>query len=209
MRFVLAIDKNNRLAFVDRAWAEEDPAWRQIIPYVAIRDDQGNFALFQRKNGSEKRLQDLFTVGVGGHIDAADTPERHAGNKSDREQFEKEIILAAVMRECIEELGWMPDPPFQLIPAHTIASDDVAVDSVHLGLCYVMEWNFPEDGLGYIFTRPQGHPYPETPDEQMRYMMRDNPNPEMEFVGFKSLEEIRNYNLESWSRKLVTALLEK
>lgn len=204
MRFVLARNENNCYAFVERDWAENDTTWRQIIPYVTIRDQEGKFALFQRKNGSEKRLQDLFTIGVGGHIDAADIPERHAGSKGKLVDFLNDICSDALNRELWEEIKWIPVERPELV--HIIHSHYPPVDMVHEGLCFVAEWVFPHD-VGYALPGLAANERPETPDDQLRYIMGDDSEMEMVFVGFKSLEEICTYNLESWSKKLAMAIL--
>ncbi len=204
MRFVLAVNSNDCYAFVERDWAETDTSWRQIIPYVAIKDAEGKFALFQRKNGSEKRLQDLYTIGVGGHIDASDIPERHAGGKGNITKFLKDICSDAMNRELWEEIKWIPETKPELV--HTIHSHYPPVDLVHEGLCFVAEWNFPHD-TDYALPGMAANVRPESSDEQLRYVMGNDSEMEMAFVGFKSLEEIATYNLESWSKKFVSALL--
>jgi 8-oxo-dGTP pyrophosphatase MutT (NUDIX family) len=206
MRFVLARNENDCYAFVERDWAENDTTWRQIIPYVTIRDGEGKFALFQRKNGSEKRLQDLFTIGVGGHIDAADIPEKHSGSKGKLTEFLNDILMDALARELWEEIKWIPAEMPELV--HTIHSHYPPVDMVHEGLCFVAEWNWPHDKDYALPGLPAGE-VPESSDDQLRYVMGPDAEMEMIFVGFKSLEEIGTYNLESWSAKLVKALLDK
>lgn len=204
MRFVLAVNKNDNYAFVERDWAENDPSWRQVIPYVAIKDQEGRIALFQRKNGSEKRLSDLYTIGVGGHIDIGDVPVHHASGKGNIQHFVNEICQEAMRRELWEEIQWVPLQD-EILPVFVLESSDTPVDCVHRGLCCVVEWSFPEDTGYQLPGLPAGN-FPESSDEQMRYVMRNEDNPEMEFVGFKSLNEISSYNLESWSRKFVDAL---
>jgi predicted NUDIX family phosphoesterase len=206
MRFVLAEGPNDCYAFVERDWAENDPTWRQIIPYVAIQDEERRIALFQRKNGSEKRLQDLFTIGVGGHIDASDIPEHHTGKRGKINDFLRDICADAMRRELWEEVKWVPERVSEVV--FVIESSETAVDSVHKGLCCLAEWNFPHDSGYALPDYPEGSG-PETAEEQLRYIMGKDTNMEMEFVGFKKLDELANYNLESWSQKFLAALMER
>ena len=43
----------------------------QILPYIAIRDLDGNYLTYSR-NGTETRLHGSRSIGIGGHIDIND-----------------------------------------------------------------------------------------------------------------------------------------
>lgn len=99
--------------WVDRASAEIDPSFRQVIPYITVISDQGNILVYDRA-GSEQRLHGLMSVGFGGHIE------------------EPEDILDAAERELEEELGLIH---CRLHPSRgPILLDDTMVDKVHMGL---------------------------------------------------------------------------
>ena len=54
--------------FRKRNELEDDPSFKQIIPYAVI-SNKGSFYLFRRRFGqAEKRLRNLFSLGVGGHM---------------------------------------------------------------------------------------------------------------------------------------------
>jgi len=54
--------------FIERPRAEEDPTYRQIIPYALVRY-RGRYLLMRRtQGGGEARLHNRYTLGVGGHI---------------------------------------------------------------------------------------------------------------------------------------------
>src|SRR2546428_14013134 len=54
--------------FRPRASMEEDPSFKQIIPYVIVRH-RGRLFLVQRSTeGGETRLHGKYSIGVGGHI---------------------------------------------------------------------------------------------------------------------------------------------
>ena len=74
------------LAFVDsehevrpRPEMEEDPSYRQIIPYVVLTRGDEVLVLRRLKKGGEKRLHGLLSIGVGGHINPVDEAGRGAG----------------------------------------------------------------------------------------------------------------------------------
>ena len=64
--------------FLDRPLAEESPEWKQLIPYVVVRD-RGNVFLMERTDaGGDPRLHRKATIGVGGHLNPVDEGERPA-----------------------------------------------------------------------------------------------------------------------------------
>lgn len=68
--------KEENIRFVERESAEQDPSVKQLIPYVVLADRQGRVFAYQRtKKGGESRLHDLWSVGVGGHIEPQDVPD--------------------------------------------------------------------------------------------------------------------------------------
>lgn len=78
-------------SFLPRPQAEEDPSYRQIIPYALVRHAQKFFLMRRTKGGGEARLHNLYTLGVGGHIN----PEDVGGNP----------VLEGLRRELLEEVG--------------------------------------------------------------------------------------------------------
>jgi predicted NUDIX family phosphoesterase len=77
--------------FVDRRSAEGNPTVKQLIPYVTIHENGKIFSY--KRAGSEKRLHDLYSIGLGGHINPCDF----------RSSFET-TIRANIFRELLEEL---------------------------------------------------------------------------------------------------------
>src|SRR2546427_4908447 len=58
--------------FTPRASVEEDPSFKQIIPYLIVRH-RGRLFLVQRSTeGGETRLHGKYSIGVGGHIKRGD-----------------------------------------------------------------------------------------------------------------------------------------
>ena len=54
--------------FVPRSAAEEDTKKKQIIPYIILQTADGGMTAAYNRQGSEKRLHDLWSIGIGGHI---------------------------------------------------------------------------------------------------------------------------------------------
>jgi len=112
--------------FRKRSEMEEDPSFKQIIPY-AIISNKGSFYLFKRTSGqTEKRLHNKFSLGVGGHMNPGnpkDSKEQYLLNELKRELFEEVKLLNGCLIEDIEFIGFIND-------------DAIPVGRVHIGLLY-------------------------------------------------------------------------
>lgn len=116
------IDKSS--SFIPRDKAEDDPGFRQIIPYVVIRRGDEVFALKRLNKGGEVRLHGLLSLGIGGHIN----PESDGAGLS--------ALMAGLERELHEEVYISSEGEKTLIGV--INDDTNSVGSVHLGLLYMM-----------------------------------------------------------------------
>ena len=99
---------------------EDDPSWKQVIPYVVLRDRGSLFLMRRTRAGSDARLHERYSVGIGGHINPED-----------------DGLDGGLRREWSEELAadWMPD--FRLVG---LLNDDTdPVGAVHLGIVYIAE----------------------------------------------------------------------
>ena len=111
--------------FMERAQAEEDPTHRQIIPYALLRY-QGRYFLMRRtRGGREARLHDLYTLGVGGHI-----------NPQDLTHPATNPALDGLRRELLEEVGV---EHYTAQPVGLIVMSDTPVSRVHAGVVFVVE----------------------------------------------------------------------
>jgi predicted NUDIX family phosphoesterase len=112
--------------FLKRIELEEDPSFKQIIPY-AIISNKDSFYLFRRKSGqTEKRLHNKFSLGVGGHMNPADSmkpKEQYLIDELKRELFEEVKLQNGCLIDNIEFIGLIND-------------DTIAVGRVHIGLLY-------------------------------------------------------------------------
>lgn len=121
--------------FIKRIDAENDSSYKQIIPYIILQTkNHCKTAIYQRQ-GSEQRLHDLWSLGIGGHINPVDV-------NTQKDSF-KQILIAGMERELSEELDQMPEnssPEF----IGVISEDITDVGKVHLGAVFRMETNSPE-----------------------------------------------------------------
>lgn len=133
-RYLPAIlDPANNL-FIPRDDAEEDPGYKQIIPYAIFRYED-RYLHYVRGGGSgEKRLAAKGSIGIGGHINAEDY---HA-----QSHLDKDTYTIGVEREIDEELN-LTGPLTQRIVA-LINDDSNPVGQVHLGVVHLFDLSSPE-----------------------------------------------------------------
>jgi predicted NUDIX family phosphoesterase len=117
--------------FIPRAKAEDDPSFKQLIPYVVLRHEERIFRYRRGSKGTEARLHALGSIGVGGHI-----------NPVDGHDFDG-LYHAAMLRELREEVE-LPSGPPRLEPMGLINDDSVPVGRVHLGVVHLLELPTPE-----------------------------------------------------------------
>jgi predicted NUDIX family phosphoesterase len=117
--------KNNH--FMPRASAENDPRFKQIIPYVLITDGQSILHYVRGKKAGEQRLVAKGSIGIGGHI-----------NDEDHTLFAfgMQAFQDAVRREVCEELSIQGE--FNATPVGLINDDSTEVGQVHFGIVHVL-----------------------------------------------------------------------
>jgi len=114
--------------FMERAAAEKDPSYKQLIPYCVFRCADRILHYTRGKSGGESRLHAKISVGVGGHVNPVDT----GGGKTGPAAYH-----AAVTREIDEELELRQDHPHRIIAL--LNDDSNAVGRVHLGIVHLIE----------------------------------------------------------------------
>ncbi len=125
------LGKISELGFLaDRAQAEAEPAWKQPIPYCLVRQGSEWLCVQRRKQGTEGRLHNLYSVGLGGHIGPEDQPLESP-----------DLCGQALMRELAEELVLPDFAPANLQFRGILNDDSNAVGQVHLGLVYELSLN--------------------------------------------------------------------
>ena len=105
--------------FVDRRIAEVSPQYRQIIPYVLIRNGSDYFVLRRTEKQNEARLHHKLSLGIGGHINPG-----HSLVDGMQKELEEEIQIGATYD--MEFLGIVND-------------DSTDVGRVHLGAAYRLD----------------------------------------------------------------------
>ncbi len=136
-RYLPALFEGVDLAYRPRGDMEQDPSFKQLIPYVLFRhtDDVGVVRLFQYTRGGgqgEKRLHAKRSVGVGGHISAEDSLPMDGRNDPYRD---------GMLRELAEEV--IIDTPLVEQCVGLINDDETPVGQVHLGVVHLCDVERP------------------------------------------------------------------
>ncbi|MBM3883900.1 MAG: phosphoesterase [Verrucomicrobia bacterium] len=111
--------------------AEQDPSFKQWIPYLLLRDSQGRLAAYPRQ-GSEARLHGLWSLGIGGHINPLDG-ETMSGQ--DLRVAWQTALWSGLRRELAEEFPDAAAGPTQFLGL--IHEDRTHVGQVHLGAVFL------------------------------------------------------------------------
>lgn len=96
---------------------ERDPGFKQIIPYLVLRDGEAYFLMRRSRAGADERLHDRYSIGVGGHLNPGDGG-----------------VEAGLVREWHEELVAAFVPTFR--PIGLLNDDTTDVGRVHLGVVF-------------------------------------------------------------------------
>jgi predicted NUDIX family phosphoesterase len=116
--FIAALERDGR--YEPRAAMEVDPSFKQVIPYLVLRDGERFFLMRRTRAGVDARLHDRYSIGVGGHLNPGDGG-----------------LLGGLRREWAEELVATFEPEFRLVGL--LNDDTTDVGSVHLGAVYVAD----------------------------------------------------------------------
>ena len=115
--------------FMPRALAEEDPSFKQLIPYVVLKYRDQLFHYTRGKGMGEKRLHGRRSVGIGGHINPVDRMDgKNLYRQGLAREVSEEVIIATTRRESY--LGFIND-------------DSTPVGQVHLGIVHIFELAAP------------------------------------------------------------------
>ncbi len=120
--------------WIDRDIAETDTSLKQIIPYVILQTENKKETAVYKRHGTEKRLHDLWSCGIGGHINPKDKQSSSASFK--------EIVSSGMERELDEELIQRPKDKIPSF-AGIINEEITEVGIVHMGIIFRITTNTP------------------------------------------------------------------
>ena len=106
--------------FRARAEMERDRRFKQVIPYLVLRDGVRYFLMRRTRAGGDERLHDRWSIGVGGHLNPGDGD-----------------LGGGLRREWAEEVEADFTPEFRLVGL--LNDDTTEVGSVHVGAVFVAD----------------------------------------------------------------------
>lgn len=121
----ISIEELNRLpqCFEKRALLEQDYSYKQLIAYALVFNDKGKVLTYQRC-GSEKRLNGIWSAGIGGHV-----------TDEDRQITPYNTLLQGLKREFSEEIGLeLQDGDVELLGM--INEEETEVGHCHTGVVF-------------------------------------------------------------------------
>src|SRR5678815_2862656 len=137
--------------FLARSSAENDPTYKQIIPYAILACGDRGLHYVRGKKAGEQRLVAKGSIGIGGHM-----------NDEDESLFawDEQAYRAGVEREVNEEVEIAT--PFEDRIVALLNDDTTEVGRVHLGVVHLFRLNEPKvqkreamiTNLGFL-NRPQ------------------------------------------------------
>ncbi|WP_437188033.1 phosphoesterase [Planctomicrobium sp. SH668] len=128
-RYLNNLFNPEHVSYRPRNEVEQDPSFKQLIPYCIFRHD-GKIFSYTRNKGGEARLNSKRSIGIGGHISAED---QFSGTSVYREamrrEIEEEVFLASAFTEkCV-----------------ALINDDLnEVGKVHLGIVHIFDLEEPK-----------------------------------------------------------------
>lgn len=108
--------------FLSRPEMEENPAYKQIIPYLVFKYQDKYFLMQRASKASESRLRSKFSLGIGGHIR--------------QEDMQGSSIFDWAKREFAEEISYAGNVDVQMLGI--LNDDSNEVGKVHVGLVMLL-----------------------------------------------------------------------
>ncbi len=117
----------NHVSYRPRNEVEEDPSFKQLIPYCVFRHEGKVFYYTRGTESGEGRLHAKRSIGIGGHISAED---QDSGSN---------VYHVAMQREIEEEVYL--ESGFTERCVALINDDETEVGKVHLGIVHIFDLN--------------------------------------------------------------------
>lgn len=171
---------NDDIIVAKREHLENDNSFRQVIPYIAFKNEKGEFLTYTRtKNANEARLHKKISVGFGGHMDATDVVFNEE-SVLDSHASIKECIKREVIEELGDEVYTKIKPSLDKFSISKLIIDDTSeVEEVHMAILIVLSVKSFE-----VFSE----------------------DPSIKMLGFLSKEQIKDIDgdIEPWSEIVIS-----
>lgn len=122
----LSLIKNHQ-EFQPRSIMETDPTYKQIIPYLVFCYKDKYFLMQRSAKATEQRLQNKYSLGIGGHIR--------------KEDMASDSLFDWARREFYEEVLYKGS--FEIEPLGILNDDSNDVGKVHIGFVFLLKGDSP------------------------------------------------------------------
>jgi len=116
---------NEKKEFQPRSVMETDPQYKQIIPYLVFEHNSKYFLMQRAAKATEQRLQNKYSLGIGGHIR--------------QEDMSTDSLFDWAKREFHEEVSYTDS--FNIEPLGILNDDSNDVGKVHIGFVFLLRGN--------------------------------------------------------------------
>jgi predicted NUDIX family phosphoesterase len=123
--YIAIIDQHKEFHW--RSLMEEDPTFKQIIPYLIFQHEDTFFLMQRRPDASAKALQNKYSLGIGGHIR--------------KEDMTNTSLFDWAQREFHEEVDYQGS--LTIKPLGIINDDTNDVGRVHVGFALLLIGDCP------------------------------------------------------------------
>lgn len=157
----IQIIKQNQY-YLPRSLMEQDPTYKQIIPYLIFRYNNCYFLMQRKSSSSEQRLKNKYTLGIGGHIRQEDMINTDSIFDWARREFHEEVVY---------------NDQFSITTIGLLNDDTNTVGQVHLGLVLLLEGKTPnitvksELKQGTLLTLPECMDYYDRMESWSQFVM--------------------------------------
>jgi predicted NUDIX family phosphoesterase len=132
--------------FLERDMVEYDTRYKQLIVYLVLRHEQDVFIYQRIKATGEKRLLDMYSFGLGGHINPRETRGRFSrltrlDNPVHTKSFTR-LITSNLKRELKEEVSF--PGPFSYRFLGFLNDRETEVGMYHIGLVFLVSCLSPQ-----------------------------------------------------------------
>jgi predicted NUDIX family phosphoesterase len=124
-KYLPVVTSTEHLVYLNRSEAEQDPRYKQLIPYVLLVCQTKILRYRRGKRGQETRLHGFYSVGVGGHISEEDHGlfSNEGGYRDGmRRELREEVDVAGTNEAAVA----------------VINDDSTEVGRVHFGVVHLM-----------------------------------------------------------------------
>ena len=122
-----------------RGLMENDPRYKQIIPYLIFQFQHRFFLMERQAKASEQRLKSKLSLGIGGHIR--------------KEDMQTSSIFDWAQREFYEEVYY--NGSLHITPLGVVNDDSNEVGKVHIGFVFLLKGD--SDNISVKSELQSGH----------------------------------------------------